>query len=348
MKIIHTYVPVGDTKFNKYIAYSMSLSALLAKRHYDNVVLYTDKKTGEIVKQLKIPYDSINTELLDNFSEKTFSIPKLLVYSNQKEPFIHIDLDTFIFDKIEFTDKKRIYSTFPEGSGDILKFDIANSSFFNTYIIPLQKIQENLPNEFSKHIIFKNVPNMSVFGGFNHELISEATKYCLDIYENNMSFFDSNYYNACIIEQLFIPAAIRMILSKNRKKNELENSFKFLFKDNPTYVEFIKNKWDYPFLVRSMDKTLWIGDKLHLFKNSTYNFNGFLHLNGYKNFDELIFILKQHIIQDFDKCNLVIMIEKTFSNEETKFDIIYNEYYDYLLKLTNNMNNIKNKKMLLL
>lgn len=336
MKIIHTYIQTGNSgPLNKNLFYLMSLSLLLAKRHYGYVVLYTNKEVGDIVKKIGLPYDEIDTETLKDVNVKTFSIPKLIVYSQQNEPYIHIDLDTFIFKKIFFNDYENIYSTFAEGSGDILNFEKTNTSFYTTYIKRSFEIQNKLPEEFLKYVKFNNVPNMSVFGGHNFELIKESSKYCLELYQNHSEFFDSNYYNACIVEQLFIPAAMRMI----KGDHNLEN-FKFIFEHNPTYIEFSKGKdWDFPFGIRSGEDLTMVDDYHNLFKRVMFDFNGFLHLNGYKNFEEIIFLIKQRIIEDFNGLNYITIIDNMFS-KQTKSDEISLMYYKYLLSLTNRLNGL--------
>lgn len=333
MKIVHTYIQTGNSgPLNKNIFYLMSLSMLLAKRHYGYVVLYTNKEVGDIVKNIGLPYDEINTELLEGVDVKTFSVPKLIVYANQNEPYIHIDLDTFIFKKIFFNDFENIYSTYPEGSGDILNFERSNKSFYNTYVKKSFEIQDKLPEEFLKYVKFKNVPNMSVFGGHDYELIKESSKYCLELYNSNKEFYDSNYYNACVIEQLFIPAAMRMI----KKDNHLKN-FNFLYDFNPTYIEFTAGKdWDFPFGVRFNGDLVMVDDYHNLFKKVMFDFNGFLHLNGYKGFEEIIFILKQRIIEDFNGLNYITIIDNLFP-KKTKSDEISTMYYKYLLSLTNRL-----------
>jgi hypothetical protein len=336
MKIIHTYIQTGNSgPLTKNLFYLMSLSLLLAKRHYGYVVLYTNKEVGDIVKKIGLPYDEINTELLEGVNVKTFSIPKLIVYSNQNEPYIHIDLDTFIFKKLFFNDFENIYSTFPEGSGDILNFEKSNTSFYTTYVKRSFELQSKLPEEFLKYVKFNNVPNMSVFGGHNHELIKEASDYCLKLYYDNREFFDSNYYNACIIEQLFIPAAMRML-----KNDHNLNNFKFIFDFNPTYIEFTPGKdWDFPFGFRFNDDLVMVDDYHNLFKRVMFDFNGFLHLNGYKNFEEVIFLIKERIIEDFNGLNYITIIDNMFP-KQTKSDEISLMYYKYLLSLTNRLNGL--------
>jgi hypothetical protein len=203
------------------------------------------------------------------------------------------DLDTFIYDKVEFKDEETTYSTFAEGNMMHLSFLRANRQFYNTYIVNTFALQDKLPDEFIEHVKFNYIPNMSIFGGHKHELVAEASKYCLDIYYNNQEFFDKNFYNACIAEQLFIPAAMRMI-----QGGEVPPLFTFLFKGNPTYFKFVNEseKRDFPFEIVSENRIAYIHDETDLFKNIMNNFNGVLHLNGYKDFEKAIFLVRQRII----------------------------------------------------
>lgn len=336
MKIIHTYQNTDNGgPLTRNTFYYMTLSALLAKRHYGTVVLYTNNEIAEMVRKIGIPYDEINTELLNEVRVKTFSIPKMHVYANQNEPYIHIDLDTFIFKPIEFDDNKLLYSTYAEGNGDILNFETTNTVFYNTYVKRTFEIQNKLPKGFLKYVKFNKIPNMSVFGGQNFDLIKKATEFCLKIYNNNPSLFDNNYYNACVIEQLFIPSAMRLVLD-----NQNDDIFKFLFKSNPSYVDFAEGKdWEYPFTIRSQDESLLITDNEILFKYPMYDFNGFLHLNGYKTLEELVFLLRQRIIEDFDGAKYIKMINEFFP-KKTKSDKLLVLYHRRLKYFSDNVGSL--------
>lgn len=344
MKIVHTYIPTknGGT-LNRYTAYCMLLSTLLAKKHHEHVFLYTNKEIEKIVKKIGIPYNVIDTEVLEGVEVKTFSVPKLMVYTKQTQPYLHIDLDSFIYQPIEVKLVDRIYSSFAEGSSNVLSFERNNSVFFKTYLKGAFEIQDKLPEEFLEYVKFQNIPNMSIFGGHSWKLIAEATEYCLKIYEDNKEFFDSNYYNACIIEQLFIPAAIRMILDRENEEIVMEKDiFNFIFDKNPTVIEFTGEKWDYPFIIESNADVLKIESQTDLFRNLNYNFNGFLHLNGYKTFDEVIFMIRQRIIDEFGGNHYINKIDKLFT-EETKTDKIFDSYCDYLRINLDKMVSMKNK-----
>jgi hypothetical protein len=247
------------------------------------------------------------------------------------------DADNYV---IAYEDAKKLIIAF---HNRILKnSSIANAGGFFT----LNKIADDQyfkTEEFLKYVKFQGIPNMSIFGGHSWELIADATEYCLKIYEENKEFFDSNYYNACIIEQLFIPAAIRMIMEKNSEDViDDKNIFKFIFDKNPTVIEFAENKWDYPFTIESNNDILTIEDQNGLFRNLGYNFNGFLHLNGYKTFDEIIFMIRQRIIDEFDGNRYIHKIDKLFK-EDSKTDLLFDSYCEHLKTNLDKMESMKNK-----
>lgn len=292
MKIVHTFIP-SNHDITEEMLDMMLLSVLLVKQYYNNVVLYTNDEICEIVKNYKIPYTEINTEVLNGVNVKTFSIPKLMVYSVQNEPYIHIDLDTFIFDKIDFHNRYTTYSTFMEGMDVISNFNAptfynALKGFYKTYIKNSYFISDKLDNEFVRNISYNQIPNMSVFGGHKHELIKESSRYCLKIYNDNIDFFDSDYYNACVIEQLFIPSAMRMISGENQH-------ITFLFKGNPNIFNFSNEFLEYPYNVNSNGDIMYFNDKVDLMSKIDYNFNGFLHLNGYKSTNGISELIKEKI-----------------------------------------------------
>ena len=101
MKVIHTYVD-DHTIIWKELLYVQYLSAILAKKHYGNISFYGDTKVCQQLKILGLPYDEFNDKFVKKTDVSTFSIPKLKIYKKIKEPFVHIDTDTLLFNKIEF------------------------------------------------------------------------------------------------------------------------------------------------------------------------------------------------------------------------------------------------------
>ena len=262
MKLIHTYKPITIGKIDKKLIYQLTLSALLAKRHYGNIVLYTDPETANIVRKVGIPYDEINTETLSQYNGKAYTLPKMFVYAEQTEPFIHIDIDTFLFNKITVKDDKSIYCTFQEGLTDYIEYDERHMNFHNTYIKNSFELLPKLDKKFVDFINFEGIYNTCFFGGYEHKLISEATKYCLDIYNKNSQFIDSEYYNGVMIEQMLIPAAIRMICDDNG----IDPRFEPIYNDKipNTFYGIDKGKIKYPLTLQSGSDILFIRNEIDL------------------------------------------------------------------------------------
>lgn len=339
MKIIHTYIPINGS-INKKIFLQMTLSALLARKYYKNIHLYTNKEVATIVKDIGIPYNTINSTLLQDSGDKTFSVPKIRVFSQQNEPFIHIDLDTFIFKNIDFKSISNLYSTFNEGKDRMISLDKYDSSFYDTYVKKIFELRDKLPVELLKYIDFKIIPNMSLFGGHRFDIVSDASKYCINIYEQNKDFFDSDYYNACIIEQLLISSVISMFLNE-KKEYEIYSeptkklNYTFLFPSHPTFLKFKEISDNIPNEIVSINEKYYINNEIDLYNLVNYNFNGFLHLNGYKTHDFINFIILEKILLTFENGqNLIKKINKIF-NVNDEIEKISKIYHSFLLKKIN-------------
>jgi hypothetical protein len=84
----------------KYHFLSWILSVQLGRSHFDSTELITDHEGAEIlVKELGLKFDRISKEL-DNLNDQDIRwwvLGKLLAYSIQKTPFLHIDSDVYIW-----------------------------------------------------------------------------------------------------------------------------------------------------------------------------------------------------------------------------------------------------------
>ena len=79
----------------QYHLMSWALSSLTLREHYDDIVLYTDSKGYAVFHdQLRLPYKEIVVQYDDlNCHRDLWAYPKLLTYSIQDKPFIHVDGD---------------------------------------------------------------------------------------------------------------------------------------------------------------------------------------------------------------------------------------------------------------
>jgi hypothetical protein len=321
MIVVHTYVPARDGgEFNKELAYHMTLSMLLAKEQHGRVDLYTTKKIADLVKKFKIPYDNIITEPFDGFKYKTFSIPKLITFSLQTEPFIHIDLDTMLYDKVVIPKNLSIIYHSPSFFLDRPSDYNSIRTLYDIYLKGFFGIEDKLSEDFKICIDFTNIPGMDIFGGTDYETISKAAKMCLKIYEENKEHFDSNYFYACVIEQLFMPAAIKLI-----RKGRFAD-VKYL-KNGDEVLSINQNGKDieYPIIIKYMGNSVTIPNEEKLYNYSNHDFGTPLHLGEWKSFDVIMFILKETIIERFFGSKYVNEIEKHFK-EDTGFNILSKRY----------------------
>lgn len=281
MKIIHSLRLLNGRPISDVFLNMMELSAILAKKHYNNITLYTTEDVAEAVRHRKIPYNHIDTKILSDVPNKSYVVPKIKVYSIQTEPFIHIDYDAFLFNKVEFTNTDKLYATHPEGLSVVSKipppiFFNALDGFYTTYVREARPLIDSLPKKFIDNILWDVIPNFSVFGGYDYKLISEASQYCLNIYNNNRNLIDNYWWNSVVLEQLFIPSAIRMIRNRN-------DNFTYLFENLPNSFT-LKNKTDFPISIFSQGEIITFNSESDLYDKIGYDFKGFLHLHGEKEF----------------------------------------------------------------
>lgn len=82
---------------------SWALSCLSLRRNYKDVALYTDSEGYRVfIELLKLPYTEV-TVCYDGLScpQPHWAYPKMLTYSFQKEPFIHVDGDLHLPYRLE-------------------------------------------------------------------------------------------------------------------------------------------------------------------------------------------------------------------------------------------------------
>lgn len=117
MKIIQTFwtghSKIGDNPFDlkagwlscEYHWMSWALSCLQLKKFYSNIELITDSIGKKIlIDTFNLPYSSVSTALensLDKYPAELWSLAKIFSYSIQKEQFIHVDGDVFLWQSLD-------------------------------------------------------------------------------------------------------------------------------------------------------------------------------------------------------------------------------------------------------
>ncbi|WP_299215529.1 DUF6734 family protein [uncultured Dokdonia sp.] len=212
---------------SKYNLISWILSINQLRKYYENVELYTDELGAEIlIDTLKLPYSKVHIVLneLDSYHKDLWAISKIKTYALQKEPFLHVDGDVYIWD------------AFPE---DLMKADLITQNLERTtayYRKMWSGIEPNLsyiPEEFNTFNSTKNgfACNMGIVGGVDLEFYNTYTEAAFKFVDKNSDAWDTinnNNFNVFFEQLLYYELA-----KKQNKKID------YLFTDIPDDNKYI-------------------------------------------------------------------------------------------------------------
>jgi len=218
-----------------------ALSCLQIKKFYGSVTLHANTPAAALlIDTLNLPYDQVHITH-DNLilpHHNLWALPKIYTYSLQKEPFLHLDGDVFIFDKF---------------SDDLLTGDLIaqNEEVATDYYLETQKelmthfsyFPPSVDQDFRSDVPIKAV-NAGILGGnsssFFKTYCSEAFKY---IYKNvaHLSSINTHRFNVFFEQHLFYSLA---------KNEEIPIKFliKGIIKDNR--YKYLGNFHEVPFARR--------------------------------------------------------------------------------------------------
>ncbi|MDR2954107.1 MAG: hypothetical protein LBV43_03400 [Prevotella sp.] len=239
MRIVQTFWSGGKNPINdgfgwlkpRYNLMSWALSCLSLRKQYDEVVLYTDSTGYDIlINQLKLPYTDVIIEYDNlNCNPTLWAYPKVLTYSLQEKPFIHVDGDVFISRKfrpeIEFAD---LVSQNRE----------TGTPYYKGMMEAIRREQVNIPEFLDEELIKDSISsyNAGIIGGNDLEFIKEycdtAFKYIKD---NHLDGREGMFINHNILfEQILFYA-----LTKQYSEKRVTTVLDFSVNDNGyTYNDF--------------------------------------------------------------------------------------------------------------
>ncbi len=149
---------------------SIILSANVIKKNHKEIHFYTDNKGYEWIKPYlsDLPFTKIEVCLdeINWLDDLYWSLGKMYVYSLQKEPFIHIDNDVFVWNGFndELTKKDFLFQ-------EIEKF---NGGVWNFYDRGLKIYGIAIPKEIQ---VLDAAFNCGIFGCFTNDALAIIKKY---------------------------------------------------------------------------------------------------------------------------------------------------------------------------
>ena len=117
----HTYYGrIWCKPLHHLLAWGLSVDA--ARRHYPETVLITDRAGKQLlVDQLGLHFTQVSTELerLDGVDPGWWALGKLVAYSLQDRPFVHLDSDVFLWKPLPgHLSASPVFTQYPEGFYD--------------------------------------------------------------------------------------------------------------------------------------------------------------------------------------------------------------------------------------
>ncbi len=235
MKIVHSYIPTafGDKPAPdliwKELMYGQMLSVLLAQREFGNISLYTNEHIARQIKDVGLPYTDINTSVLEGVSSKSYTYPKMRVFREIGEPYLHIDTDTYIFKKLDFS--KATSPVVYAHSDQAVEFkERVDSDVLSQYINNISKCYTSLfflhDEEFQSfnppNVNLMKIPNGNLTYVRDPKIFIEATNKALTYYYKHKDIIDRNTYGGVYVEQMIIHLYL-MELSPEYKEAVDEN-----------------------------------------------------------------------------------------------------------------------------
>jgi len=330
MKIIHSFVDRYNTVW-KELLYSQYLSAVLAKKHYGNISFYSTPEIVKMVATIGIPYTEFNDSLIIPEHSDTWSIGKLHCFKEVKEPFLHIDNDTFLFNKIDFKkyNKPFLFShpdlhgveRYGNGLGDnfsnfinsFLSVSTDSSDFIydinNTYTRLLIRLIDKIDPEVLKSFHLNSIPNMNIVYIEDYETFNKVASLSLEHYYSNKELIDKEEFGPCYIEQLTLHQILRAINSEYREyssdnKHVIFKKIPYSQKDQYNNVAKVEDI-QFPFrgtlnsfcncCDNYFSKDISIKSKDDIRQYLDYDWNGFFHPTYMKWYDVIQAIIIHHL-----------------------------------------------------
>ena len=169
---------------------SWALSCLSLRKNYDEVVLYTDSEGYRVfIELLKLPYTEVVVQY-DGLQcpRPHWAYPKMLTYSLQKKPFVHVDGDLYIPHRLD----KKI-----EQSGLIAQNVETGTGYYHHMMGDILRRGVVLPDFLTKELERDSIRsyNAGVLGGNDLDFIQEYCRTAFRIIEENRLLEEGNLRN---------------------------------------------------------------------------------------------------------------------------------------------------------
>ncbi len=219
MRIVQTFWSAGGDLLKnsyswlepQYHLMSWALSCLSLRENYNEVVLYTDSNGYKVlIEQLQLPYTDVIIQYDDLKCPKhQWAYSKILSYSLQKKPFLHIDGDVYL--------PNRLNPELEQG-GIIAQNKEKGTAYYRNMVNKIQDENIMFPEFLEKELHKESIPsyNAGVLGGNDIEFIQDYCQAVFDYVESNQLLHKHLNYSShnILFEQILFHA---LASEKNKK-----------------------------------------------------------------------------------------------------------------------------------
>jgi Family of unknown function (DUF6734) len=220
---------------------SWTLSCLTLIKNYKHVVLYTDKVGKEIlIDLLKLPYSKCIVALddINDYDDNLWALGKLYTYYLQKEPFLHVDGDFYIWNK--FPDRIMHSELIAQSKEN-------NVEFYQKFINEALQNLSNIPFEIIKYSTLEtNIggSNAGIIGGKNIEFLHNYATQAIDFVDtnkDNLEKINKSNFNIFYEQYLFKCMAKSQNVNISYLINNVSENFQELtrFQSHPNDHKYI-------------------------------------------------------------------------------------------------------------
>lgn len=175
---------LGGWLKRKYYYMSWALSCLRLREYYSSVELVTDHYGKTLlIDRLKLPYSNVVVVLnqLDHYSPYLWTIGKIYTYSIQKEPFIHVDNDVFIWAKFE-SELETAFIIAQNIEDNNLYYQGVLDTMVKDFVMP-----EAIRNHISSNLDNILVSNTGIVGGNRVDFFKRYAELAFEIINSNLT-----------------------------------------------------------------------------------------------------------------------------------------------------------------
>ena len=197
MNILHSYVLLEKVRYDKELLLkTIKVSLHFAKQTGHRVVFYGNLDMIILLKSNNIQYDEFKV-IPEEFCKKFEGFAaacKFYAITDQTEPCLHIDCDTFLFN-INIEENDIVF-----GHRDLGPVDCQNriQSFLDSYIIPMGEVYNDTSVDFRNFNLWE-IPNMCYIKVNNLKKFKKISKLVLNNYLNHIDKWLDNSW--IVVEQ---------------------------------------------------------------------------------------------------------------------------------------------------